>query len=201
MMNATKILPERYAFQREINLQKDQALLIKLNLWGLALLPVIGYILLRFGVALHPDFHSIIEVITPQIPIFTQILGLILGLIVTTVLHELVHGAFFWTITRQVPKFGFRGAYAFAAAPEWYIPRLAYFSIGAAPLVIISIIGIFCIPIISSQFLFIWLFCLLANASGAIGDVYILAFLIHQPATAMIQDRGDVISVYTEATH
>jgi len=198
-MTATKILPERFALRREINLQKEHALLIKLTLWGLFLFPAMGYILLRIGVALHPEFHSTFEILTPQIPILTQILGLILGLFIITVLHELVHGGFFWISTRQLPKFGFRGAYAFAAAPEWYIPRNAYFLIGAAPLVILSIIGIICIPIIPSYFMFTWLFCLLANASGAVGDVYILGYLVRQPATALVQDRGDIITVFTEA--
>jgi len=200
-MNATKMLPERYVLQREINLQKDQSLLLKLNLWGLALLPFIGYALLLLGVAFQPDFHSIGEVITPRVPIFIQVIYLIAGLISIIVLHELVHGAFFWIITREFPKFGFRGAYAFAAAPEWYISRSAYFSVGAAPLVIISVIGICCIRIIPSYLLFTWLFCLLANASGAIGDLYILAYIMRQPANALIQDRGDLIAVYTGVAH
>jgi hypothetical protein len=46
--------------------------------------------------------------------------------------------------------------------------------------------------------LFVWLCCLLANVSGGVGDVYILDYLIRESATAMIKDRGDIISVYTE---
>ena len=49
MMTATNTLPEQFALHREINLQKDQALLIKLNLWGLVSLPVIGYFLVQIG--------------------------------------------------------------------------------------------------------------------------------------------------------
>jgi hypothetical protein len=198
MMTAKKILPVSFLLQREINLQKDQALLIKLNLWGLVLLPLIGYVLLRIGVALHPEFHSTFGILTPRVPILTQILWVILGLIITTILHELIHGAFFFFSTRQRPKFGFKGAYAFAAAPEWFIPRAEYIFIGAAPLVILSAIGILSIPIIPSYFLFTWLFCLLVNISGAVGDIYILVYLICQPDAVIIQDRGDIISVFTE---
>jgi hypothetical protein len=200
MMTSTKNLPEYYVLRQEINLQKDQALLIKLNLWGLAALPLVGYILLRAGVAFHPEFQSIFEVLTPRLPIFTLILSLVLGMTSITVLHELVHGVCFWVITRRLPKFGFRGAYAFAAAPDWYIRRDAYVLVGAAPLVILSIIGLICIPIIPSQFMLPWLFCLLANASGSVGDVYILADLRQMPATALIQDQGDRISIYTETS-
>jgi hypothetical protein len=199
MMTATKTLPEQFALHLEINLQKDRALLIKLNLWGLVLLPVIGYFLVQIGVTLHPEFHTTLEVLTTQLSILVQILGLILGLTITTILHELVHGISFWIITHQLPRFGFRGAYAFAAAPGWYIPRNAYFIIGAAPLVILSILGIIFVPIIPSRLLYTWLFCLLVNASGAVGDVYVLGYIVRQPATAMVQDRGDIISVYTEA--
>jgi len=199
-MAATRILPEGFALRREINLQKDQALLIKLNLWGLVLVPFIGYILIRLGITSHPEFRSIFEVMAPQIPILSYILVLILGMIIVIVLHELVHGLFFWMITRQAPKFGFKGAYAFAAAPEWYIQRKAYFWIGAAPLVIISIVGLFLIPAIPARYLFTWLFCILVNASGSIGDAYVLADLMRQPASALIQDQGDMISIYTEAS-
>jgi hypothetical protein len=200
MMVAIKILPEGYILHREINLQKDQVLLIKLNLWGLLVFPIIGYFLLRLSMAYHPEFHSIFEVMTPSIPILIYILGLILGMIVVIILHELVHGLFFWMITRHAPKFGFKGAYAFAAAPEWYIYRKAYFWVGAAPLVILTIIGLIVIPVIPYRFLFPWLFCILTNASGSVGDVYVLVDLMRQPATAMIQDRGDRISIYTEAS-
>ncbi len=196
-MIATRILPESFVLRREINLQKDQALFIKLNIWGLALLPIIGYVLLQLGVLLHPGFHSLGEVILPQLPLFSQFIMLILGVIVITVLHELVHGIFFWIITRQIPRFGFRGAYAFAAAPEWYIARGAYLWIGIAPLVVITVIGIICIPLIPAAFLFTWLFCLLTNASGAIGDIYVVAYLLSQPASALIQDHGDMISIYS----
>jgi hypothetical protein len=197
-MTATKILPERFTLLREINLQKDTVLLFKLNFWGLFSLPLIGYVFLRIGVALHPKFYSPFEILTPQVSISVLILTLILGLLVTMLLHEFVHGIFFWIITRQLPKFGFRGAYTFAAAPDWYIRRDSYLLIGAAPLVILTTIGIFCIPIIPSPYLFAWLFCLLANVSGGVGDVYILDYLIRESATTMIQDRGDIISVYTE---
>jgi len=197
-MTATKILPERFTLLREINLQKDTALLFKLNFWGLFSLPLIGYVFLRIGVALHPKFYSPFEILTPQVSIFVLILTLISGLLITMLLHEFVHGVFFWIITRQLPKFGFRGAYAFAAAPDWYIRRDSYLLIGAAPLAILTTIGIFCIPIIPSPYLFAWLCCLLANVSGGVGDVYILDYLIRESATAMIQDRGDIISVYTE---
>jgi hypothetical protein len=200
MMAATRILPEGFTIRREINLQKDQTLLIKLNLWGLVLIPFTGYILIRLGIVSHPEFQSIFEIMAPRIPIFSYILVLILGMIIVIVLHELVHGLLFWMITRQVPKFGFKGAYAFAAAPEWYIHRKAYFWVGAAPLAIISIIGLILVPVIPARYLFTWLFCILVNASGSIGDAYVLAVLMRQPTSALIQDRGDMISIYTEAS-
>ena len=37
MKTSTTMLPDGFTLRREINLQKDQALLIKLNLWGLVL--------------------------------------------------------------------------------------------------------------------------------------------------------------------
>ncbi len=57
-------------------------------------------------------------------------LAYLLGvLIVTLVLHELVHGLCFWSFTRDRPRFGWKLIYAYAAAPGWYLPRGRYLTV------------------------------------------------------------------------
>jgi hypothetical protein len=195
-MIPTKNLPPNFRVHREINLQKDRDLLIRLNLWGLTLFPLIGFLLIFLGRAFHPEIHSLFAILKPDIPIITLIIYIIFGLFLVTILHELIHGIFFWITTWQFPIFGFKGPYAFAAAPEWYIPFKPYFLIGIAPLAIISVVGVICIPFIPSKYLLPWLLCILANTCGAVGDVYILLVINHQPATILVKDQGDVITVY-----
>jgi len=198
-MQTTRQSPENYQLARKIDLQTDQTLLVKLNLWGLVTLIPTGYVFLRIGMEFHPEIHTLYQILTPSLSPIIQIAILLVALAAVILAHELIHGVFFWIITRQRPFFGFKGAYAFAAAPDWYIPRNTYFLIGAAPLAIITIIGISILPLISINFIIAWLFSLLANTSGSVGDIYVLATLLRYPATAMIQDRGDVISIYTES--
>ena len=197
-MSATKILPEGYTLKKEIDLQKDLGLLVRLNIMAIILLPPVAYGLYWLTMVLRSKPATILQVMTPRISPLVYILALALALIMTMILHELAHGLVFWAVTHQVPKFGFRGAYAFAAAPNWFISRLTYFFIGAAPLVIISLIGIILIPVIPLQLLSAWLFGLLTNTIGAVGDIYILFILLRQPASTLIQDRGDAISFFTD---
>ena len=197
-MIATKTLPEGYNLLREIDLHKDMATLVKLNIWGMILLFPVSFLLYWLSKVLRPLPTSITEIVSPQLSAMAYLAMIILAFIFIMVIHELLHGIVFWRITHQLPKFGFRGAYAFAAAPDWFIPRKAYFFIGAAPLVIISIVGVLLIPVIPIQFLGTWLFGVLMNAVGAVGDIYILFVLLRLPASILVRDQGDVISFYSE---
>ncbi len=197
-MIATKILPEGYTLLREIDLHKDLATLVKLNIWGMILLFPVSYVLYWLSKILRPQPTSITEIVSPQLSAMAYIAMIILAFILIMVIHELLHGIVFWRVTHQLPRFGFRGAYAFAAAPDWFIPRNVYFFIGAAPLVIISVVGVLLIPVIPIQFLGAWLFGVLMNAVGAVGDIYILFLLLRLPASILVRDQGDVISFYSE---
>ena len=55
------------------------------------------------------------------------------------VVHELIHGLFFWLFTGSAPRYGLGLSYAYAAAPDWYIPRRKYQVTGLAPVVIIGL--------------------------------------------------------------
>jgi len=76
------------------------------------------------------------------------VLAILLALVAVLLLHELVHGAFFWLITRSRPRFGLQITYAYAAAPDCYIPRNPYLVVGLSPLVLITLAGIVMLPLI-----------------------------------------------------
>jgi hypothetical protein len=197
-MITTKFLPGGYSLRREIDLHKDLATLVKLNIWGMIMLFPVSFLLYWLSKVLRPKPTSIAEIVSPQLSAMAYLTLIILAFIAVMVIHELLHGIVFWKVTHQLPKFGFRGAYAFAAAPDWFIPRNVYFYIGAAPLVIISCIGVLLIPIIPVQFLGAWLFGVLMNTIGAVGDIYVLFVLVRLPASILVRDQGDVISFYGE---
>src|SRR6266699_209791 len=67
--------------------------------------------------------------------------SVVITLCVVLILHELTHGLFFWLFTKSRPAFGFKGWYAYAAAPGWYLPRAQFLVVVGAPLTLLSLLG------------------------------------------------------------
>jgi hypothetical protein len=123
-------------------------------------------------------------------------LTILAALVAVLLLHELVHGAFFWISTRSQPRFGLKLTYAFAAAPDWYIPRNPYLVIGLAPVVLITLAGILLLPFIPPALVLPCVLALALNASGSVGDAYIIGCLIRRPPSTLVNDHGDSIHFY-----
>ncbi len=198
-MRPLRTLPGTYTLRREVDLSKDQPPLVKLNLVGIVLFFVFAGLFGGIATVLQPRLaRSGLLSGTFEVNLFT-ILGVVLAFILVLVLHEAVHGAFFWIFTRARPMFGLKAAYAYAAAPDWYIPRNAYLVVGLSPLVVISLAGVVLLPLIPPGLVLPWLFALATNASGAVGDLYIVGWLLTQPAQTLVQDRGDGMCIFTPA--
>lgn len=76
---------------------------------------------------------------------------LLIGLsviLIQIVLHELVHTLCLWWFTQEWPRLGFKGIYAYAAAPAWYIPRNQHLFIALVPLIVLTVIGLLLMPIV-----------------------------------------------------
>jgi hypothetical protein len=125
-----------------------------------------------------------------------EILLLVLVLAVMLVMHELAHGLLFWIFTRQRPRFGLRLAYAYAAAPDWFLPRNHYLPVALAPLALLSLAGLLVLPFMPAGWLLLWWFFLTGNASGAVGDLYVAGWLLRQSPTVLVKDYGDRIDVF-----
>jgi len=198
-MKPVRALPGTYSLHREVDLSKDQPLLIKLNLAGILLFFAFAWLFGWLAAIIQPEVaHSGLSSGTIEVNLVT-ILTIVLAFILVLILHEAVHGAFFWIFTQARPLFGLKAAYAYAAAPDWYIPRNTYLVVGLSPLVVISAAGIILLPLVPTDLLLPWLFALATNASGAVGDLYIVGWLLTQPAQTLVQDRGDGMLIFTPA--
>lgn len=194
MTPASRILPEGAVLAFTVDLSKD-----KKALWGLqiagALLTLLftaafgGWILL-----LRPELFGNGSV-SFRFELW-ELLAILAALAGTIVLHELVHGVFFWFFTKARPFFGWRGLYAYAAAPGWYLQRRQYVMIGLAPLVLISAAGMLLAAILPAGVLTLLLICLITNAGGATGDLWIVARALRQPGTLLVEDLGDAVRIY-----
>lgn len=192
-MKPIKELPKDYILYKKIDLSENRGLVIVLNVAGVFLFILFGWVFFRIGAILRPDVN-INEVLQASSPIL--IILIIISFILVIILHELIHGLFFWWLTGDRPEFGFRGAYAYAGAPDWYLPRFPYLIIGSAPLVVITILGIALILFVPPRVLFPLLFALVTNAAGSLGDILVVGWLITVQQAILVCDTGDAISVY-----
>lgn len=191
-MKATKNLTEIYALAWEIDVEKDKRQMWFLQLLGLPWAVLVLFFLVWYTRLVRPE---IFDVHVGQISI-----GVILALLpvmgISIILHELVHGVFFWFFTREQPKFGFSLLYAYATAPGWHFPTSQYWLIGLSPLILLTLIGLAFLPVVPNDLVFLLLFGIFTNASGAIGDVYIVTRIAFEPVGAMVEDLGTGFRVH-----
>lgn len=103
---------------------------------------------------------------------------------------------FFWLFTGERPKLGWKWLYAYASAPDWYLPRNQHLVVAAAPLLLITAAGLTLLTFVPEPALPAILIATVANAAGSIGDVVVLILLLFQPREALVQDTGDAIHIY-----
>lgn len=124
--------------------------------------------------------------------------GLILVLLVAgnMVVHELIHGLFFWLFTRARPVFGLSLSYAYAAAPGWYIPASQYWIIGLAPLVIIAATGLLVMAFGPLTWMLPAAIVVGFNTGGAVGDMWIIYKLLRTSSACLVNDTGHSIHFF-----
>ena len=199
MNRAIQNLPDTYYEAGTLDVSKNTRLLLMLNLAGLVVLIIAGWLFLQAIIWLRPEEAlSKFSFFSIQTPL--EMAGLILAIIGLTALnlifHEAIHGVFFWIFTRSNPRFAFRGAYAYAAAPGWYLPRNSFLVTTLAPLLIISLAGLIVMCMIPATGLAATWFIVSMNASGAVGDMLVAWWVLRRTPRSYIQDRGDAVTLY-----
>lgn len=192
MLSATRNLPSTYLQSRTLDLASQPGLMILLNVVGLLLFFAFGLAFLHLAVMFYPGISFGII----KISALWGILALLLAYAAVLVLHELVHGLFFVILTRSRPHFGIKQMYAYACAPDWYIPRNQFLVVGLAPLILITAAGFLLLPLLSTSLATFVLFAMAINASGAIGDIYTVVWMLRFPAQALVCDHGEKFSIY-----
>jgi hypothetical protein len=192
MTHATRELSSTYQQSRILDLASQPVLMIGLNLIGLLLFFAFGLAFLHLAVLVYPGINFGIS----NFSAFWGILTFLLAYAAVLVLHELVHGLFFFTFTGSRPHFGLKQMYAYACAPDWYIPRNQFLVVGLAPLILITFVGFILLPLLSPNLATYTLFAMAVNASGAIGDLYTVLWILRFPADAFVCDHGEKFMIY-----
>lgn len=194
---AIRQLPEHYALIRKLDIRERKNLIL-MNVWGVVLLILSWIGFTRLSNLIRPENSHSVFSFSIDNPL-RGILDLGLPLVATVVMlvvHEALHGVCFWWFTKTRPKFAYKGFYAYAAAPDWYLTKGQYLITGLAPLVIIDLICVALMFIIPLLWLPLLLWILILNTSGAVGDLWMVYGLLRSPADVLARDQGDVLEFY-----
>jgi len=199
MISSTRTLPDGYIQTQEINLAKNKGLAILLNIVGFIIFGLSFVLLGSFVRWARPELATITFSIRGGLSTILQLLGLLVLVAIITVVHELIHGFFFWVFTRSKPVYALRPAYAYAAAPDWFIPVRHYWIIGLAPLVIMDAIGLLLILLAPAGWILTILLLVTLNTAGSIGDLFMTAQLLRMSPASLAKDTGDRVCFFEPA--
>jgi hypothetical protein len=196
-MLPTRTLPTGYQKAGSLDISKDRRMMLALNVIGTALTILWGWVFFRAILFLRPTGgigNVNFSFNLPRLALFIVSVLALMAFYVT--LHEAIHGFFFWRFTRARPYFAFRWTYAYAAAPEWYLPRNQYLVTALAPLVLITAAGLVAAPFVPDSWVIPLWFVLTMNAGGAVGDIAVAIWLLTLSPSALAQDRGNSVTLF-----
>jgi hypothetical protein len=197
-MRASRSAPAGYAPAGSVVIDGNRRLKRWLNLTVIPALLLALYCLFALAAALRPELaeHSRTFRNTSDAMLFVGVLALALLLapVIVFVLHEAVHGLFFWLCTRDRPRFGFKGWYLYASAPGWYLSRNRFLVVGLSPVVTITAAALGLAMVVPPDAAAVVLVAAALNAAGSLGDLYMCARLLAVPASGVVEDRPDGIT-------
>ncbi|HLL66692.1 MAG TPA: DUF3267 domain-containing protein [Micromonosporaceae bacterium] len=203
-MRASRTPPDGYVQAGSVTLQGNRRLLLWMNLAGLPALIIAGCGFAGLASLVRPELTDGLHLSSSSsapapLSFFLALFGLLLMPSVIIVLHEAVHGLAFWCYTGARPEFGFKGWYAYTAAPGWYLGRNQYLVVGLAPLVGISVVALVLVAVLPAPLVIVVLLGAVLNVAGATGDLYLCARIIASPVSTVIEDRNDGIAWWVPA--
>lgn len=197
-MSVNNTLPPNHQLVFQLDILESRKSVIKINLLALVLsLPLMVFFTAAIYL-LREDNPKTLFTAAKSSPASTLYFLLTLAAII--ILHEGVHGLFFWYYSKARPEFGLKlPLYAYAAMPGWYFPRNAFLTIALAPLVIISALGLLLIPLLPKGLVLFTFLLLLGNAAGAAGDLYMAFILLRYPPDSLVEDTRSGFKIYRPA--
>lgn len=113
------------------------------------------------------------------------------------IFHELLHGVAFWRVSGEMPKIGLKGIFIYVSArPSVYFQRNKYLWVGAAPIVLLTLVGVLLVPILPPSLILLDVMIVTLNAAGSAGDLVMILMLLRYPSGSLIQDLGSGMVIY-----
>lgn len=196
-MKATQDIPTNYQPSGKFDL-KNMKQVILMNVAGFVLLVLSIMFFTWLLSQIRPESGNLFSFEVSSLSmILVSFVKIIITILFVLLLHEGFHAFFFWFFSKQKPIIGFKSFYAYASMPGWYFPRNQYLVIGIAPLVFITIIGIIMFAIMPESILNLVLVAVIINTSGAVGDIFVVVWLLTKPPATYALDEIDTIEFFT----
>lgn len=191
MNTPTQTLPNGYVQSAEINLKKDKRLNILLNIGAFIVFILMFFLLSGFTALVRPDITNFSVTIT-----IGKMLGALGLTVIVLILHEIIHGLFFWIFSHGRPVFALRPLYAYAGAPTWFFHKHQYAITALGPLVIIGAVGLLLLLLAPISWILMIVFLMALNTGGAVGDLFVFIRLLKCSPTSFTNDTGDVVTFF-----
>jgi hypothetical protein len=200
-------LPAGYRQQAFLDLSQSKEAIAGAVAVGIVILVGGGWLLVQFVRLVRPAaleglaLRNILRAspgggLSVELPLVEVVVAILL----TVVIHELVHSLFYWWLAKRRPTFGIKGLFPYAAAPAGvYFPRNRYLMVGIAPFVLLTAMGLLLMLIAPAPALSILSLFIVFNAAGAAGDLLIVLRLLSFPAETLMQDQDTGVVVYGPA--
>jgi hypothetical protein len=191
-------LPPNYKVAYSIDLSSNIKMTLWLNLAGLVILCLVFWLLVVYTNLVRTNLTSPSLSFTVTLASLVAILWVLLLIVGMLVVHEAIHGLFFWFFTHSRPVFGLGLSYAYAAAPDWYIPLRLYWIVGLAPLILIGLGGLLVIAFGPQSWVLPAMAVVGFNTGGAVGDIWIVGrMLLGGTGGSLVRDTGHSVTCYS----
>jgi hypothetical protein len=206
-VKAVMVLPANYHRQAVLDFSKSRVSVACAVVSGIILLLATGWLLVQFTNLVRPTALDglrlrDLQTVTPDggqstvIPCQFIVDGII-AFAMAMLVHELVHGLFFWRFTGKRPTVGIKGVFVYVAVPsDVYLPRNQYLLVGLAPLVMLTLVGLVLLAIAPGVVAPIVILFVAMNAAGAAGDLTMIVRLLAYPSHTLMQDADTGVVVY-----
>jgi len=200
-MRATQALPTNYKEIGIIDISNKRTLIL-VNLLGFVLM--VGFCALFYWLLylMRPvQFNSdAMNHLFGSRNVLVETIGLLVLVALMLILHEALHGVCFWVFTGSHPRFAFKGFYAYASIPGWYLPKVQYLVSALAPFLFITILGLVLLATLPATWFIPLLVVIVANAAGSVGDLVVAVWLLGRRKDVLAQDRGDAVTLFEPVT-
>lgn len=199
-MRASRTPPPGYVPSGTVALEGNRRLLVWLNVLSLPLLAISAVLFGYLATLVRPDGFAFQVQNASRLDALmflslagSGVVGVPAALIVV---HEALHGVGFWAFTRARPVFGFKGWYAYASAPGWFLSRGQALTVLLAPLLAVSLGGLWLVAVLPAPAASLLLLGTIMNAASSSGDLFLVARLLRAPRSAVVEDTPTGMTWY-----